>query len=973
MGANSPTPIQQISSFLDNFSWGQNFKAAFQGDSIGESKIGSPLHIVSRGRSSGVPVGLQNVGNTCYSNSLLQILFRIEPLANLILNMPHLKALQDLAKNPLNPFYKKRSSIELVINLQHLFLSLTASNQKYANPSKVLHSCTDDQGNLLSVGEQQDFTEYAVNFFERIEDVLKMVEEYDKQLNSQKDITHSGFLNYSEVPSEEFKLKGKTTPEGAMLNEFGFSDSFIEQTGVDYSSPKKKISISPESCTMIQKLFFGISKPVLKTTQESVGQDETIGPVVLRPSEGKDFYAAWEEHFYHEVENYPGMPQGQNAVKWDLVKQFPEVLCFQVQRVNFNKETMKPEKDNSKFLFDETIYSDRFLLENKEKVEQIRHDKKKIEGQIVLINQRIAALQGEGEGKGNQQKLISAITEISTFLESVANQDEASVSSDLSKSIGKEWAQVTKHRLEELTAKINQEVELLTAKKILLELELSKLYSSLDKSKYKLFAMIIHQGTAQSGHYYACIRQKANTWFKFNDFDVKPIDSKTVMDLGFGGATTSNASCLFYMSEDMFYRYSGHTFQLPNEEKLGGYYRFISQPKLADTISANLAFEEELKKVLCQKIITQYKSLLSTHRASNAKEYQALVKRVHSLDTLADFCLGYCKDSQKESVYKLILLKAAIEKVMVEENQPMEAFDLENYESFKLDFELLEMAMVKLQPGERISSFNLVGKDREVLESLSQRYVTTIELLFIIKELIELELNCNFTKFFNLAEKFLALIKMNPLKEDGYLLRIGREILQIGMLKFVLLFKLICTNLAPASGRLVGALACFFNVLPNYCTTFSETSKFHLRYFQEMIKEVINNLPKPLEQYRQDLVKSVLVLEGGNKYGSLEDSVLCSSRLQVLSPVSHLVSSHAKSLLAAIPNSLTEDIRKATQGLNQPPSTIFASEPLISSLHVSLYKGEKLTPIQAAELQSILEPQVGKTMADKLNSTLSSA
>lgn len=46
------------------------------------------------------------------------------------------------------------------------------ANRKYVDPTSVLKALTDDYGNLVHVGEQQDLGEFNMNLMERIEEGL---------------------------------------------------------------------------------------------------------------------------------------------------------------------------------------------------------------------------------------------------------------------------------------------------------------------------------------------------------------------------------------------------------------------------------------------------------------------------------------------------------------------------------------------------------------------------------------------------------------------------------------------------------------------------------------------------------------------------------------------------------------------------------------------------------------------------------
>jgi len=77
--------------------------------------------------------------------------------------------------------------------------------------------------------------------------------------------------------------------------------------------------------------------------------------------------------------------------------------------------------------------------------------------------------------------------------------------------------------------------------------------SELQKHKYVLHAILIHDGEAGMGHYWAFIHDHATgIWRRFNDTNVSVETEDNVIAESYGGKGTASAYCLVYARADAF-------------------------------------------------------------------------------------------------------------------------------------------------------------------------------------------------------------------------------------------------------------------------------------------------------------------------------------------------------------------------------------------------------------------------------------
>jgi len=95
---------------------------------------------------------------------------------------------------------------------------------------------------------------------------------------------------------------------------------------------------------------------------------DKMGPIQLRIDEGK-LYQAWESFRKSEIDGFKGEKEGQKKILETWICRPPNILMFQLNRVNYDIKNQKLVKDNSKFEFDNIIYLDLFLNQNRDRAQ----------------------------------------------------------------------------------------------------------------------------------------------------------------------------------------------------------------------------------------------------------------------------------------------------------------------------------------------------------------------------------------------------------------------------------------------------------------------------------------------------------------------------------------------------------------------------------------------------------------------------
>ncbi len=283
-----------------------------------------------------------------------------------------------------------------------------------------------------------------------------------------------------------------------------------------------------------------------------------MSDIVLYIQDENDFYQAWENVFRDEVPDYQNEEDGErykvSQTTW--IDQLPSVLTFQMQRQAYMDKVLVKKQHKHPILPE--IYPDRFMYQNRAVVENLRKNVDTLRKKIAYLKE---CLEQYHDFNGSKIGIQNALTQVHHFFSA---QGQGSVPattltpeemSDIKPLLPLRQEQkaefsIVQQMLKSYGTQVQDQIQNLKNQIANQEKLLASQYSNLQNMKYHLHGVVIHDGTAESGHYYTYIKDHVqNKWRCYNDHRVTVVEEQQVLEEAMGGGMTKSAYYITYVSE----------------------------------------------------------------------------------------------------------------------------------------------------------------------------------------------------------------------------------------------------------------------------------------------------------------------------------------------------------------------------------------------------------------------------------------
>ncbi|SCU79855.1 LADA_0B03598g1_1 [Lachancea dasiensis] len=509
------------------------------------------------------PAGLNNIGNTCYLNSLLQYYFCISPLREAIIS--YQSTLNDFQDSLGNYGDKRRiggrevsgpeveRSVQFIYQLRDLFTSMIETNNRYVTPTRELAYLAFAPSNIEVDFEETPPVKALPN--EKVS-VIDLTNDSNEDVNMCR--------TYTAESEEEEKAK-----TNALVDKVGVVEPIVSSTRVanisadqlenalemgrqqdvtecignvlfqlESASMPIKLDDDGEQHDLIKQLFYGQLQqnlvPLNDSSKVRTKVERFLSLLINVVDQPRDVYDALDQYFKDDVLQLDDGDVKRSVTVTDL----PKVLQLQIQRVYYDREKFMPFKSIEPLPFKNVIYMDRYMNTKDPVLIKKKNEAAVMKAERATLMARQHELL-ERNGSGLSYK--SALLETKNFLQAdVLNQHGIDVPN----------REQTLSTIDSLILKIDNELADIYQRLTILNNNLNTHFNNFQRHGYSLFAVFIHRGEASYGHYWVYIKDfsRHGIWRKYNDETVTEAPESEVFN--FEPGNTATPYFLVYISQE---------------------------------------------------------------------------------------------------------------------------------------------------------------------------------------------------------------------------------------------------------------------------------------------------------------------------------------------------------------------------------------------------------------------------------------
>uniref|UniRef100_A0A667XEJ5 Ubiquitin carboxyl-terminal hydrolase n=1 Tax=Myripristis murdjan TaxID=586833 RepID=A0A667XEJ5_9TELE len=500
-----------------------------------------------RKRMDNCPVGLKNVGNTCWFSAVIQSLFNLLEFQRLVLHYS--------PPNCVHLFNQEHRNLPFMQELRNLFSLMVGSKRKYVDPSRAVEILKD--AFKSSESQQQDVSEFTHKLLDWLEDAFQMKAEEDREgekpKNPMVELFYGRFLAVGVLEGKKFENTEMFGQYPLQVNGFKDLHECLEAAMIE--GEIESLHSAENSARSGQEHWFTELPPVLTFELSRFEFNQALG----RPEK---IHNKLEFPSMLYMDRYMDRNRDITRIKREEIRRLKEHLTLLQQRL---ERYLSYGSGPKRFpLADVLQYAMEFASSKPvctSPVEDIDTSAPPGGTTGPPLPPPSTAEQGSlvpPDGSATAAGPATAPT--------AAQQQRVPIHKPFTQSrlppdlpmhpaprhITEEELRVLEGCLHRWRSEVENDTRDLQGSISRIHRTIEMMYSdkSMMQVPYRLHAVLVHEGQANAGHYWAYIYDPhQRRWMKYNDISVTKSSWEELVRDSFGGYRNASAYCLMYIND----------------------------------------------------------------------------------------------------------------------------------------------------------------------------------------------------------------------------------------------------------------------------------------------------------------------------------------------------------------------------------------------------------------------------------------